>query len=100
MFDTEKYFPERCLLPERRLHTWAFQIMEFDVGDCLSGDLVIAAQELEASGNLTSFGGKIRVPSYRGSTFLDPKVRAFLYMNPSFYVPGLLTVLKAHVIRL
>ncbi len=44
MFDTEKYFPERCLLAERRLHTWAFQIMEFDVGDCLSGDLVIAAQ--------------------------------------------------------
>lgn len=33
-----------------------------------------AVQELEATGNLNSFGGEIRVPSYRGSTFLDPKV--------------------------
>ncbi|EIE27669.1 33kDa oxygen evolving protein of photosystem II, partial [Coccomyxa subellipsoidea C-169] len=31
--------------------------------------------ELEASGDLSSFGGQIRVPSYRGSTFLDPKGR-------------------------
>ncbi|KAK9917716.1 hypothetical protein WJX75_007485 [Coccomyxa subellipsoidea] len=32
-------------------------------------------KELEATGDLTSFGGNIRVPSYRGSTFLDPKGR-------------------------
>lgn len=34
----------------------------------------LVTQELEATGDLTSFGGNIRVPSYRGSTFLDPKV--------------------------
>ena len=32
-------------------------------------------KELEAKGNLDGFGGDFLVPSYRGSSFLDPKVR-------------------------
>ena len=31
-------------------------------------------KELQASGDLAKFGGTFKVPSYRGSTFLDPKV--------------------------
>ena len=31
-------------------------------------------KELEAKGNLDGFGGDFLVPSYRGSSFLDPKV--------------------------
>ena len=33
-------------------------------------------KELQASGDLAKFGGTFKVPSYRGSTFLDPKVRS------------------------
>ncbi len=32
-------------------------------------------KELTAKGNLDGFGGDFLVPSYRGSSFLDPKVR-------------------------
>ena len=32
-------------------------------------------KELDAKGNLDGFGGDFLVPSYRGSSFLDPKVR-------------------------
>lgn len=32
-------------------------------------------QELNASGSLDNFGGEFKVPSYRGSSFLDPKGR-------------------------
>ncbi|CAK0738062.1 hypothetical protein CVIRNUC_000988 [Coccomyxa viridis] len=32
-------------------------------------------KELQASGDLAKFGGTFKVPSYRGSTFLDPKGR-------------------------
>ena len=31
-------------------------------------------KELQASGDLAKFGGTFKVPSYRGSSFLDPKV--------------------------
>ncbi len=31
-------------------------------------------KELEAKGTLDGFGGDFMVPSYRGSSFLDPKV--------------------------
>ena len=31
-------------------------------------------KELQAKGNLARFGGAFKVPSYRGSSFLDPKV--------------------------
>ena len=31
-------------------------------------------KELQAKGNLDGFGGDFLVPSYRGSSFLDPKV--------------------------
>jgi hypothetical protein len=31
-------------------------------------------KELDAKGNLDGFGGDFLVPSYRGSSFLDPKV--------------------------
>ena len=31
-------------------------------------------KELQAKGNLAKFGGSFKVPSYRGSSFLDPKV--------------------------
>ena len=35
-------------------------------------------KELQASGDLANFGGTFKVPSYRGSTFLDPKVRILI----------------------
>ena len=38
-------------------------------------------KELQASGDLAKFGGTFKVPSYRGSTFLDPKVRS-LTLSP------------------
>ena len=34
-------------------------------------------KELDAKGNLDGFGGDFLVPSYRGSSFLDPKVRSY-----------------------
>ena len=32
-------------------------------------------KELEAKGTADAFGGEFTVPSYRGSSFLDPKAR-------------------------
>lgn len=37
-------------------------------------------KELNAKGSLGGFGGDFVVPSYRGSSFLDPKVR-FLFLS-------------------
>ena len=42
-------------------------------------------KELQASGDLAKFGGTFKVPSYRGSTFLDPKVAS----SPSLPVSNL-----------
>ncbi len=40
-------------------------------------------KELQASGDLGRFGGTFKVPSYRGSSFLDPKVaRCTTHPNP------------------
>ena len=36
---------------------------------------LFSVKQLEASGTLDSFSGDFNVPSYRGSTFMDPKVR-------------------------
>ena len=36
-------------------------------------------KELEAKGTADAFGGEFVVPSYRGSSFLDPKVRIFFF---------------------
>merc|ERR1712025_280644 len=36
---------------------------------------LLTVKQLNASGNLDNFGGEFIVPSYRGSTFLDPKGR-------------------------
>ena len=38
-------------------------------------------KELSAKGTLEGFGGDFTVPSYRGSSFLDPKVGAFTSVN-------------------
>lgn len=35
---------------------------------------LFTVKQLNAKGNLDSFSGDFEVPSYRGSTFLDPKV--------------------------
>lgn len=36
---------------------------------------LFSLKNFEAKGNLSAFGGEFNVPSYRGSSFLDPKVR-------------------------
>lgn len=36
---------------------------------------LFTVKNLQAKGSLDAFGGEFTVPSYRGSTFLDPKVR-------------------------
>mmetsp|Transcript_7528 Transcript_7528/g.10616 ORF Transcript_7528/g.10616 Transcript_7528/m.10616 type:complete len:267 (+) Transcript_7528:362-1162(+) len=36
---------------------------------------LFTVKELDAKGDISSFGGEFAVPSYRGSTFLDPKGR-------------------------
>jgi hypothetical protein len=36
---------------------------------------LFTVKQLEAKGTLDAFGGDFVVPSYRGATFLDPKVR-------------------------
>jgi len=36
--------------------------------------LLFTIKELQASGDLAKFGGTFKVPSYRGFSFLDPKV--------------------------
>merc|ERR1712017_32344 len=36
---------------------------------------LLTVKQLNASGNLENFGGEFNVPSYRGSSFLDPKGR-------------------------
>lgn len=43
-------------------------------------------KELEAKGTADAFGGEFVVPSYRGSSFLDPKVpfKPFCKLPPSF----------------
>ena len=56
---------------------------------------LFSVKQLEASGTLDSFSGDFNVPSYRGSTFMDPKVRGergvpacrrffFCYLIPPF----------------
>lgn len=35
---------------------------------------LFTVKNLQAKGTLDAFGGEFTVPSYRGSTFLDPKV--------------------------
>ena len=35
---------------------------------------LFTVKNLQAKGSLDAFGGEFTVPSYRGSTFLDPKV--------------------------
>lgn len=37
---------------------------------------LFTVKSLNASGTLDAFGGEFVVPSYRGSSFLDPKVRS------------------------
>merc|ERR1719375_2740297 len=36
---------------------------------------LFTVKQLDASGDLSNFGGEFNVPSYRGSSFLDPKAR-------------------------
>jgi len=36
---------------------------------------LFTVKQLDASGSLSKFGGEFNVPSYRGSSFLDPKGR-------------------------
>lgn len=36
--------------------------------------LLSSSSPVQAKGSLDAFGGEFTVPSYRGSTFLDPKV--------------------------
>merc|ERR1712227_761173 len=36
---------------------------------------LLTVKQLNASGSLENFGGEFNVPSYRGSSFLDPKGR-------------------------
>jgi photosystem II oxygen-evolving enhancer protein 1 len=36
---------------------------------------LFTVKQLAAKGTLDAFGGEFTVPSYRGATFLDPKVR-------------------------
>lgn len=36
---------------------------------------LFTVKQLNAKGTLDAFGGEFTVPSYRGATFLDPKVR-------------------------
>lgn len=38
---------------------------------------ILWVQNLEAKGTLNQFGGDFSVPMYRGSSFLDPKVRIY-----------------------
>lgn len=38
---------------------------------------LFTVKNLQAKGSLDAFGGEFTVPSYRGSTFLDPKVGCF-----------------------
>ncbi len=47
-------------------------------------------KELQASGDLAKFGGTFKVPSYRGSSFLDPKVtrRMTHYLSDGFTTPS------------
>jgi photosystem II oxygen-evolving enhancer protein 1 len=44
-------------------------------------------KQLEAKGTLDNFSGEFNVPSYRGSTFLDPKVRLQHALNFLAEVP-------------
>ena len=46
-------------------------------------------KELQASGDLAKFGGTFKVPSYRGSSFLDPKVPRSVPHHLQRWVPGL-----------
>ncbi|BDA48519.1 Oxygen-evolving enhancer protein 1, chloroplastic [Coccomyxa sp. Obi] len=73
--NTSGYTSRLAMSPGNVLASWRPHAFHRSCLDPDNGDLLFAGKELEASGNLTSFGGKIRVPSYRGSTFLDPKGR-------------------------
>ena len=42
---------------------------------------LFTVKELEAKGTLDAFGGDFKVPSYRGATFLDPKVSMALTVS-------------------
>ena len=46
---------------------------------------LFTVKELSAKGSLDGFGGDFTVPSYRGSSFLDPKVVQFT--SCSTYLP-------------
>jgi photosystem II oxygen-evolving enhancer protein 1 len=39
---------------------------------------LFTVKQLDAKGTLDSFSGDFTVPSYRGSSFLDPKVRLMI----------------------
>lgn len=66
------------------MHSWRVRAMAWLIASaCLccsqvpGGERVpflFTIKELQAKGNLAKFGGSFKVPSYRGSSFLDPKV--------------------------
>jgi len=45
---------------------------------------LFTVKELSAKGSLDGFGGDFTVPSYRGSSFLDPKVVSIYIMQNLF----------------
>ena len=45
---------------------------------------LFTVKELSAKGTLDGFGGDFTVPSYRGSSFLDPKVASVYIMQNLF----------------
>jgi photosystem II oxygen-evolving enhancer protein 1 len=49
---------------------------------------LFTVKNLQAKGSLDAFGGEFTVPSYRGSTFLDPKVRMGLGSVFTALMPG------------
>jgi hypothetical protein len=49
---------------------------------------LFTVKQLDAKGTVDSFSGDFTVPSYRGSSFLDPKVRLGLGLGQRSEPPG------------
>ena len=56
-------------------------------------------KQLEANGTLDSFSGDFNVPSYRGSTFLDPKVRSGRGVAHAHQICACMVMRKDSIVR-
>jgi len=55
---------------------------------------LFTVKELSAKGSLDGFGGDFTVPSYRGSSFLDPKVVSIYIMQKLVYLSAVECLLR------